>query len=222
MLHGCGKWQGQWMAVLLLSFLGFQPAWGSIRDRMVPVLMKDGSVQSVTLKDAFLGQGVPGGPLEEAFDYFDENHQGIGNKNFLTIIDLSRHSSQERLFLGNLQTGKVERHVVAHGRGSDPDHDGMADKFSNVPQSQASSLGFYRVAETYSGKHGYSVRMDGLSQTNSNARARAIVIHGAAYVQRGLPKMGRSFGCPAIEQSVATSLINRVKDGSLLMITDGR
>jgi hypothetical protein len=181
--------------------------------------MKSGKVKLITIRDAFLSQGVPEIALDEALDYFDQNVSLITNPNYLTIIDFSQHSSQERMYLGNLNSGVVEKLLVAHGKGSDPDHDGMANTFSNSPGSQASSLGFYLVAETYNGKHGYSARMDGLSESNSNARARAIVIHGADYVKQGLSKMGRSFGCPAVESNRAADIIDRLKDGSLLYIT---
>lgn len=230
MLHGCGKrlrsyfgalalLSGIWTTVLATTV---EARSTSIADRPVPVKMADGSTQWISLRDAFLGQSVPEKILDQAFAYFDANSAEFPNQNYIVLIDMSQHSSQQRLYMGNLKTGKVERHHVAHGRGSDSNHDGFAESFSNVPQSRATSLGFYRVAETYFGQHGYSVRMDGLSKTNSNARPRAIVIHGADYVKPGLPKMGRSFGCPALDRAVTESVINRIRDGSLLYITDGR
>ena len=109
--------------------------------------------------------------------------------------------------------GKVERFLVAHGQGSDPSRTGYATRFSNENETHATSLGFFRTAETYDGKHGYSLRLDGLSATNSNARERAIVIHGADYVA----SLGRSWGCPAVEMSVRTRLIDMLKGGSVIL-----
>jgi hypothetical protein len=78
-----------------------------------------------------------------------------------------------------------------------------------------SSLGFYLTAETYNGEHGYSLRLDGLSSTNSNARERAIVIHAADYVAPG-EKIGRSWGCPAVEPRYHQQIIDELKEGALI------
>lgn len=83
----------------------------------------------------------------------------------------------------------------------------------------ATSLGFYRTGKIYIGKHGPSLRLDGLSTTNSNARDRAIVIHGADYVQEEGRIQGRSWGCPAVAQNNRESVIERLKGGSLLYAT---
>lgn len=111
-----------------------------------------------------------------------------------------------------MKTGIVENFSVAHGKGSDPNHTGYATYFRNESASNASSLGFYLTAETYNGDHGYSLRLDGLSETNNNARERSIVIHGADYVSSG----GRSLGCPAVEMYVRTKIINMIKKGSII------
>lgn len=227
MLHGCGYQLSRFL--LALAFIsGFlfsshslaqalaQP---SIGDRLVKVQMNDGSIQSIKLRDALLNQGVPHSALNETILFYDQNKSSLANQNYFTIIDFAQHSSQKRMYVCNLNTGKVLKHLVAHGKGSDTDHDGYADTFSNAHRSHASSLGFYLVAETYFGKHGYSVRMDGLSDTNSNARDRAVVIHGADYVKEGLPKMGRSLGCPALEKKHTVDVVDRIKEGSLLYIT---
>lgn len=163
-------------------------------------------------------QGAPAEPTRIALQYFYAHPDYFPNKRYVTVIDMTMHSSQDRFFLIEMATEKVTSYVVAHGRGSDPNWTGYAQVFSNQPSSKATSIGFYRVAETYQGSHGYSVRMDGLSATNSKARERAIVIHGASYVQRGLEKQGRSFGCPALDDNVSTSVIQKVKEGSLLYL----
>lgn len=158
---------------------------------------------------------VPEKVLKTALDFFQNNAQIIKNKDVLTIIDFKAHNSKERLFLIDMRTGDVDTFLVAHGKNSDKNYDGFADSFSNAINSLQSSLGFYLTAETYYGDNGYSLRLDGLSTTNSNARDRAIVIHGADYVTPG-NKIGRSYGCPAVEQRYHQMLIDRIKDGSLI------
>jgi hypothetical protein len=108
--------------------------------------------------------------------------------------------------------------LVSHGRGSGVT---MATSFSNLPESNRSSLGLYRTAETYSGKHGYSLRLDGLEPgINDKARERAIVMHAADYVNQAAAKkqgyLGRSLGCPAVRPEVAKKVIDAVKGGNLL------
>ena len=106
---------------------------------------------------------------------------------------------------------------MAHGSGSDPNDEGVPTVFSNVNNSHQSSLGFYLTAETYLGKWGLSLRLDGLSETNNhNARPRAIVMHGASYVKDGRSKQGRSWGCPAIPMAERDAVIAKLKSGSLM------
>ena len=116
-----------------------------------------------------------------------------------------------------METGSVWNIHVSHGKGSDSNHDGLAEKFSNVSGSNASSLGFYKTAETYQGKHGYSLRLDGLSETNSKARPRAIVVHGADYVKDKEVIQGRSWGCPAVSRMHSKKVIDLIKNGSLIL-----
>lgn len=165
---------------------------------------------------------VPTQALKHAVLYFDQIKDKIGNSRYLTVIDFSRHSSQRRLFLINTHTGEVETLKVAHGQGSDTNSDGWAERYSNQPQSKASSLGFYLSAETYSGKYGLSLKLDGLSTTNSNARSRAVVVHGAPYVSEKNEKIGRSWGCPAIDQKQARRVIELIKEGSLIYAWAGQ
>lgn len=155
---------------------------------------------------------IPATALQRALKYYKEHRGILANQNYLSVIDYSQHSSKKRLYVIDMRTGAVERFLVSHGKGSDPSHSGYATSFSNRNGSNMTSLGYFRTAETYSGKHGYSLRMDGLSSTNSNARDRAIVMHGAEYTSWG----GRSLGCPAVEMSVRTGLINKLRDGSLI------
>lgn len=155
--------------------------------------------------------------LEHAVLFFEKNRNLIPRQDVLTVIDFSKHSSQRRFFVINLTTGKVEALHTAHGVNSDRDHDGVATEFSNIEGSLQTSLGFLLTAETYSGQNGYSLRMDGVSETTSNARIRAIVVHAADYVQPGLEKMGRSWGCPALASSVGRRVIDQIKNGALVL-----
>jgi hypothetical protein len=120
-----------------------------------------------------------------------------------------------------MRSGEVETFKTSHGKGSDSDHDGYAETFSNVSGSNASSLGLYKTAEIYSGQHGRSLKLDGLSSTNSNARSRAIVVHPADYVDdSSSSKSGRSWGCPALDPSVSSRVINLIAGGSLIYAWD--
>ena len=137
----------------------------------------------------------------------------------LAVIDYSLPSAQRRLWVFDLAGNRLlQEEYVAHGQGSG---DNVATRFSNVDGSHATSLGLYRTAETYDGDNGYSLRMDGLDPGfNDNARSRAIVMHGAWYVDPQLAarqgRIGRSHGCPALRQQVARVVIDELKDRQLL------
>lgn len=147
--------------------------------------------------------------------------QCIKRTEVITIIDFSLPSDKERLWVLDLIQGKVLFHcLVSHGRNSG---ELMADKFSNIPGSNASSPGFYITGETYIGKHGFSLKLDGLEMgINDKARTRAIVMHGADYVStefiRKYGRLGRSFGCPAVPQELSKEIIQTIKGGSCLFI----
>ncbi len=157
---------------------------------------------------------VPPDLLEKAVVYYDQNLNQIQNKKVLTVADFSQPSYKPRLFIINMKSGEVKALRVAHGKGSDPKNTGVAQKFSNKEQSRATSLGFYLTGETYVGKHGYSLKLDGLSPTNSNARDREIVIHGAPYVSS--ENVGHSFGCFAVAMRYRTPVIKALANGSLI------
>ncbi len=155
---------------------------------------------------------------DRAAGFYQSRAAAIANRRYLTIIDFRHHSSKRRFFLFDLATGTVSRHLVSHGKKSDPNNDGIATEFSNATNSDKSSLGFYQTLGTYRGENGYSLRLRGLDSTNSNAERRAIVIHPARYVNEARAKAGRSWGCPALDPKVARSIINRIKGGSVLLI----
>ena len=148
-------------------------------------------------------------PMEDLIN-FRNNHGAPMSARYWAIADFDLRSSEPRLFLFDVRDNRVQSYLCAHGIGSEgPTDDGFASVFSNVSGSNCTSLGIYRCAETYIGKHGFSMRLDGLEATNSNARARAIVVHGANYVSpemiRQTGRIGRSDGCPA----VGTGLVRR-------------
>jgi hypothetical protein len=145
----------------------------------------------------------------------------ILNDNIISIIDFSLPSTEKRLYVVDLKNYQVlYKTYVAHGRNSGTV---MANSFSNNPSSYKSSLGFYKTLGTYFGKHGYSLKLEGLERgINDNAYERSIVMHGADYVNPSyIPKLGfigRSQGCPAVAPEEARPIINTIKDGSCLFI----
>lgn len=144
----------------------------------------------------------------------------LNNSRYLSIIDMSLSSKLERLFIIDLVDNKiVHQSVVAHGKNSGLE---FAKYFSNKINSHQSSLGFYKTAETYHGKHGLSLRLDGLEFSNSNARKRAIVIHSADYATKKFivnnGRLGRSYGCPSLPLKDYNLIIDKIKAGSALFI----
>jgi len=145
----------------------------------------------------------------------------IENKKIITIIDFSKPSSQERFFVIDLVNKKIlYKTLVAHGKNSG---ENKAESFSNDSKSLKSCLGFFMTAETYNGKHGYSLSLDGLEPgINDNARTRSIVIHGADYVSSDFAekygRLGRSWGCPALPVSITKVIIDQISEGSCLFI----
>ena len=137
----------------------------------------------------------------------------------LAVIDYSRPSTERRLWVFDLKSNKLMYdEYVAHGQGTG---DNFAKRFSNQDGTHATSLGLFTTAETYTGGNGYSLRLDGLDKGfNDNARSRAIVMHGAPYVNPALAKtqgrLGRSWGCPALRPEVAKEVIDNLKQGQML------
>lgn len=139
----------------------------------------------------------------------------------LTVIDFSLSSTEERMWVIDMKTQKVIlKTLVAHGRNSGIE---FATNFSNENESYKSSLGFYITGEVYQGKHGTSLRLDGMEYgINDRARDRAVVIHGADYVSKKLARaqgyIGRSQGCPAVPYEVHKQLIETIKNKSCIFI----
>ena len=167
------------------------------------------------------------GLSKEAFDYAVKGYEylkakgKIVNSNVLSIADFTKSSSQKRLFILDVKNYKVLFNTyVSHGRGSGA---AMATQFSNTPESHQSSLGFYTTTDTYIGKHGLSLHLQGMeSGINDKALERAIVMHGASYVSEGFVQargyLGRSHGCPAVPEHLTKPIIEKIKNGSCLFI----
>jgi hypothetical protein len=147
--------------------------------------------------------------------------KGLIDKNYLTIIDFSLSSKEKRMWIIDMNENKIILNsLVAHGKNSGNDY---ANQFSNKNESNKSSLGFFATGEAYQGKHGLSLKLDGLEKgINSNARQRAIVIHGADYVSenfiRNHNRLGKSQGCPAVPVELSKKIIQIIKDKSCLFI----
>ncbi|WP_297905207.1 murein L,D-transpeptidase catalytic domain family protein [uncultured Parabacteroides sp.] len=160
------------------------------------------------------------------FDAFMRGLKGSGkierkNKDILTLIDFSKPSTAERLVVLDIRQKRIlYTSLVSHGKNSGENY---ATSFSNENGSHKSSLGFYLTENTYEGRNGYSLILNGLEKgINDLAKQRAIVIHGASYsnpsVAAASGRLGRSFGCPALPLSISKPIINTIKDGTLLFI----
>ncbi len=150
----------------------------------------------------------------------DRAGAALWRNDIVGIADFARPSAYPRLHFANLEAGTVRSFFVAHGRGSDPEHDGWLKNFSNVNGSEATSRGSYLTCEWYNGKYGTSIRLEGLDGDNSNALERAIVIHPAWYAAPGViarqGKLGRSEGCFAMAPEQFSEALWHLSGGRLL------
>lgn len=159
----------------------------------------------------------------KAFRQAVAGYNKIGNRKreVLTLIDFSRPSTEQRLWVFDMKQHKLLfSSVVSHGKNSGANY---ATSFSNEYGSYKSSLGFYLTESTYQGKNGYSLILNGLEKgINDRARERAIVVHGAAYADPSVAdkggRLGRSFGCPALPQKLSRPIIDAIKGGSVMYI----
>ena len=144
----------------------------------------------------------------------------IGPRDYMGVVDFSKPSSDPRFHVVDLRNGQVESFRVAHGRGSDPDHSGFVERFSNDFGSHASSNGTYTTGEYYQGKYGLSMKTRGLDWSNNNAEPRAIVIHNAWYAEPEMigihGKLGRSEGCFAFSRDDQWSVMRKLAGGRMI------
>jgi len=163
--------------------------------------------------------------LAKAKAALETHSASITHKDVIGIADYALHSAKPRFHLVDLINGHITSLLVAHGKGSDKKHTGWLQQFSNVPGSEASSGGSYMTAEAYVGKHGRSRRLNGLEPSNDLAYQRAIVIHGAWYVDEKMVsqhgKLGRSQGCFAFSETDLNQILERLGAGRLLYADKG-
>ncbi len=153
--------------------------------------------------------------------YYKLADKNLIDKQILSIIDFSLSSKKERMWVMDMSNNKILYHtVVSHGKNTGSE---FATQFSNKKNSLQSSLGFFITGETYFGKNGLSLFIDGMEkQFNSNARERYVVIHGAKYANpsaiKNLGRLGRSYGCPALPTAISQEIIDLIKNKSVLYI----
>jgi hypothetical protein len=168
--------------------------------------------------------GVPLGIRPELFKKavaaLNRHSMRIPSHDRIAIADFASPSFSPRFYVVNMGTGQTERFLVAHGVGSDPEHSGMLQRFSNEVNSEATCEGAFLTADYYVGKHGDSQRLLGLDPTNSNALDRAIVVHSAWYANSDMiakhGKLGRSQGCFAVGETELAKLFERLGPGRMI------
>jgi hypothetical protein len=158
--------------------------------------------------------------MNRALTAFNKHRGAVHYADVIAIADYSRASRERRFHLVDMVSGVTTSMLVAHGRGSDPAHSGWLQQFSNQDGSYASCAGAFVTGAEYVGKHGRSLRLDGLDISNCNALDRAIVIHTAPYVTeamaRDLGKVGRSQGCFTVTAADLQSVLVRLGGGRFL------
>ena len=195
-----------------------------------PFLSDTSITDSGKLSDSAIFDSLNLGKLglgRRAYDYAMLGYKALKakgllrNDNIITIADLTLPSSKKRLFVFDIKKCKLLFVTyVAHGKNTGLE---KALYFSNEPESNKSSVGFYTTGETYSGSHGYSMKLEGHEiGFNNNAEARDIVIHKADYVSDAVVKaqgyLGRSLGCPAVSTNLYRSIIDKIKNGTCLFV----
>ena len=196
-----------------VSVLGGSPAFaGAVGDASYPPATAPARVAVDPAIDTRL--------LARARAAFERHRPKLRHIDMVGIADFSKPSALPRFYLLDAYSGRVTSHLVAHGRGSDPEHSGWLRRFSNSIGSNASSNGAYLTGDFYHGRYGRSMRLSGLDHSNSNAHARALVVHSAWYAephqvaQHG--RLGRSEGCFAMSYSSLQETLARLGPGRFL------
>lgn len=166
----------------------------------------------------------PAGIRAELFDRaiaaLDRHATRIAQRDRIAIVDFAAPSHLNRFHIVDLAGGRSAQMLVAHGIGSDPAHTGWLQRFSNEPDSEATSEGAFVTADYYVGRNGQSQRLVGLDPTNSNALDRAIVVHGAWYANRTMlsshGKLGRSQGCFAVGEAELATVFAKLGEGRMI------
>jgi hypothetical protein len=144
----------------------------------------------------------------------------VVHRDRIGVVDFAQASKEPRFHLVDIESGQTTTHLVAHGNGSDPGHSGWLQRFSNQPDSNASSRGAFLTGAEYVGKHGRSRRLAGLDPDNYLAEPRAIVIHAASYVSAAMAaaqgRIGRSQGCFAFADEALGEIMDKLGPGRLI------
>lgn len=170
------------------------------------------------------GSDLPRSLLQPLLERYEQSKETLGNRRYIALVNYRQPSWKPRFHVIDPESLQVvASYRVAHGKGSDPDHDGFVESLGDMQGSYMSSSGFFRTGEAYlSGQdgHGLSLRLEGLSKTNRNAYERNIVIHANHYMERdfinsyGLP--GRSHGCLVFSSADRDDVISKLRDGALI------
>lgn len=214
--------------LVIIAFALSLISWKPIEKRSITYTNID-SLNNVWFKAVYDSAGLAESGLD--FPLFEKAATGFYNlkkenkaatdKSVLSIVDFDHNSTEKRLWIIDLDKKQLIVHTwVAHGEFSGAD---KASDFSNELSSYKSSIGFYVTGETYQGKHGLSLKLDGMDEEyNANARKRAIVVHGANYVSQGtidaLGRLGRSQGCPAVPLNMVKTVIHAMEGKTVLFI----
>lgn len=166
--------------------------------------------------DIDLRQEVPRDLYEKALNYLEHHSDEFDNRDFVSIVDYRPRSDQYRLFVINLHDGSVARYHTAHGAGSVKDDPAYAVRFGNEIGSMKSSLGFARTGRVFHGSQKRSLELHGLSASNSNLKARGIIVHGADQVHEANVIEGVGAGCLMLDWSIRDEVINKIRGGSLV------
>ncbi|MFD2787260.1 murein L,D-transpeptidase catalytic domain family protein [Hymenobacter rubripertinctus] len=194
----------------------------SVAERAAYTAAFEQNVAQTYVQANLMGSGLPVQVYRKALiGFYNLQQRGLisARCHTLSIIDFSQSSTRERLWVIDLSQGRLVHHsLVAHGKNTGEE---FARTFSNREGSEMSSLGFYVTSHTYQGKHGLSLRLEGVDAGyNTNARSRAVVVHGADYVSPAFVqrhgRLGRSQGCPALPSAEAPAIIRRIKDGTVV------
>lgn len=212
--------------VFVFVLMAFTPTKTALPNTHLPVESRGGFEAKAASMHAGLNANHFQLPKLKSFSealkgFYQLQDKGLLQKELLTIIDFSMSSNEKRLWIIDMATATVLMNTyVAHGKNTGEE---FASSFSNTDASNKSSLGFYTTGEIYNGKHGLSLKLDGIEKgINDNARRRGIVMHAAEYVSPDFIKahnrLGRSQGCPAVPVEFSAQIIELIKNKSCLFI----
>ena len=179
---------------------------------------QEGGVEALAQRLRQSNPEIPAAAVQKLFRYLKANQ--AKNSTHATIIDMDKPSDEKRMYVINLRTGQVDKYLVAHGAGSG--RGDTAEDFSDRPRSHQTSLGIYITGSEYDGKHGRSLTLDGKEGSNDSAESRSVVLHGADYVSdeyaRRNGRVGNSWGCPAVDHKYSDEIIDKIGNGSVMLI----